>query len=51
MFFYLGYSIQPGGITIVEQRGRPSGDAIVQFRDSDTADRALKKHKEHIGKR
>lgn len=50
--FFSGYSIQPGGVHICEDySGRPSGNAFVEFRDVKTADKALSKHKEHIGKR
>jgi heterogeneous nuclear ribonucleoprotein F/H len=44
--------ILPNGIYLVtEYNGRATGDAYVQFADSDYAERALDKHKEKIGHR
>ena len=47
-----GLEIVPNGIDLVtDYNGRSSGDAYVQFADSDYAERALEKHKEKIGHR
>lgn len=51
--FFSGLEIIPNGITIVEDpfNGRATGEAYVQFVDKNSADEALKKHKEKIGHR
>jgi len=50
--FFAGIQIAPYGITLtMDQDGRPSGDAYVEFTSADEAEKAMKKHKEKIGHR
>ncbi|MEE6460424.1 hypothetical protein FKM82_000962 [Ascaphus truei] len=50
--FFLGLEIVDEGITFVlDQRGRKSGEAFVQFVTQEFADQALLKHKQEIGSR
>jgi len=50
--FFTGLQIVPYGITItMDQDGRPTGDAYVEFTTADDAEKALLKHKEKIGHR
>jgi len=50
--FFGGLQISPYGITItMDQDGRASGDAYVEFATQDDADKAMGKHKEKIGHR
>jgi len=50
--FFVGIQIAPYGITLtMDQDGRPSGDAYVEFTSPDEAEKAMKKHKEKIGHR
>eukprot|EP00112_Aurelia_sp_Birch-Aquarium-sp1_P014871 Seg3242.4 transcript_id=Seg3242.4/GoldUCD/mRNA.D3Y31 product="Heterogeneous nuclear ribonucleoprotein F" protein_id=Seg3242.4/GoldUCD/D3Y31 len=50
--FFAGLEIAPYGITItLDQDGRCTGDAYVQFASPKEADQALQKHKEKIGHR
>jgi heterogeneous nuclear ribonucleoprotein F/H len=49
---FLGLEIVPNGITILlDQFGRTTGDAFVQFASMDLVEQALRKHKETIGHR
>ena len=42
----------PNGITLpVDFQGRSTGEAFVQFASQEIAEKALKKHKERIGRR
>jgi len=50
--FFVGIEIAPYGITLtMDQDGRPSGDAYVEFTSPDEAEKALQKNKERIGHR
>ncbi|CAH2301481.1 G-rich sequence factor 1 isoform X2 [Pelobates cultripes] len=50
--FFSGLDIADEGITFVlDQRGRKSGEAFVQFLTQEHADQALLKHKQEIGSR
>ncbi|XP_053559319.1 G-rich sequence factor 1 [Bombina bombina] len=50
--FFSGLEIADEGITfILDQRGRKSGEAFVQFVSQENADQALLKHKQEIGSR
>jgi len=50
--FFVGIEIAPYGITLtMDQDGRPSGDAYVEFTSPEEAEKALKKNKERIGHR
>merc|ERR1711931_321961 len=50
--FFAGIEITPYGITLtMDQDGRPSGDAYVEFTSTEEAEKAMKKHKEKIGHR
>lgn len=50
--FFAGIQIAPYGITLtMDQDGRPSGDAYVEFTSAEEAEKAMKKHKEKIGHR
>ncbi|XP_072261472.1 G-rich sequence factor 1 [Pyxicephalus adspersus] len=50
--FFSGLSIADEGITfILDQRGRKSGEAFVQFVSQEHAEHALLKHKQEIGSR
>ncbi|XP_018409058.1 PREDICTED: G-rich sequence factor 1 [Nanorana parkeri] len=50
--FFSGLSIADEGITFVlDQRGRKSGEAFVQFVSQEHAEHALLKHKQEIGSR
>ncbi|XP_018091214.1 G-rich sequence factor 1 isoform X2 [Xenopus laevis] len=50
--FFSGLDIPDEGITFVlDQRGRKSGEAFVQFLSQEHADQALLKHKQEIGSR
>jgi len=50
--FFTGIEIAPYGITLtMDQDGRPSGDAYVEFTCPEEAEKALKKNKERIGHR
>ncbi|XP_073456773.1 G-rich sequence factor 1 isoform X1 [Aquarana catesbeiana] len=50
--FFSGLSIADEGITFVlDQRGRKSGEAFVQFVSQENAEQALQKHKQEIGSR
>uniref|UniRef100_A0A4X2LY25 RRM domain-containing protein n=1 Tax=Vombatus ursinus TaxID=29139 RepID=A0A4X2LY25_VOMUR len=50
--FFSGLEIMPNGITLpVDFRGKNSGEAFVQFASQETAEKALKKHRERIGHR
>ncbi|XP_057298137.1 heterogeneous nuclear ribonucleoprotein H3-like [Hydractinia symbiolongicarpus] len=50
--FFAGLQICPYGITItMDQDGRPSGDAYVEFATPEDAEKAMGKHKEKIGHR
>ncbi|KAM8938823.1 G-rich sequence factor 1 [Pelodytes ibericus] len=50
--FFSGLDIADEGITFVlDQRGRKSGEAFVQFLSQEQADQALLKHKQEIGSR
>ncbi|KAM5194595.1 G-rich sequence factor 1 [Mantella aurantiaca] len=50
--FFSGLSIADEGITFVlDQRGRKSGEAFVQFVSQENAEQALLKHKQEIGSR
>jgi len=50
--FFAGIQIAPYGITLtMDQDGRPSGDAYVEFTSGEEAEKAMKKHKEKIGHR
>ena len=47
-----GLEIVPNGITItLDEDGRTTGDAFVEFASPDIAEQALKKNKETIGHR
>lgn len=49
---FTGLSITDEGITFVlDQRGRKSGEAFVQFVSQENAEQALEKHKQEIGSR
>ncbi|XP_068089442.1 G-rich sequence factor 1 isoform X2 [Hyperolius riggenbachi] len=50
--FFSGLSIADEGITFVlDQRGRKSGEAFIQFVSQEHAEQALQKHKQEIGSR
>lgn len=50
--FFAGLEIVANGITLpVDARGRSTGEAFVQFRSKEIAEKALLKHKEKIGHR
>jgi len=50
--FFSGLSIKPHGITItMNQEGRASGDAYVEFTSSDQVEKAIEKNKEKMGHR
>lgn len=50
--FFSGLQIIPHGITLtMDQDGRASGDAYVEFASTQDVEEALKKHKEKIGHR
>lgn len=50
--FFSGIEIAPYGITItMDQDGRPSGEAYVEFASSEDREKALEKNKEKIGRR
>ena len=50
--FFNGFSITPYGINItMDQDGRPSGEAYVEFASPDQVEKALAKNKEKIGHR
>ncbi|XP_053317622.1 G-rich sequence factor 1 [Spea bombifrons] len=50
--FFAGLDVADEGITFVlDQRGRKSGEAFVQFLTQEQADQALLKHKQEIGSR
>lgn len=50
--FFNGLEIIPYGISItMNQEGRPSGDAYVEFASGEEAEKALLKHKENMGNR
>jgi len=50
--FFKGFTITPYGITItMDQDGRPSGEAYVEFTSPDQVEKALAKNKEKIGHR
>ncbi|KAM4808925.1 G-rich sequence factor 1 [Rhinophrynus dorsalis] len=50
--FFSGLDVADEGITFVlDQRGRKSGEAFVQFLSQEHADQALLKHKQEIGSR
>lgn len=47
-----GLEIVPNGITLpMDSRGRSTGEAYVQFKNKDIAEKALLKHKEKIAHR
>ncbi|EEB11687.1 Heterogeneous nuclear ribonucleoprotein F, putative [Pediculus humanus corporis] len=50
--FFTGLEIVPNGITLpMDSRGRSTGEAYVQFKNKDIAEKALLKHKEKIAHR
>ena len=50
--FFTGFSITPYGITLtMDQDGRPSGEAYVEFTSPDQVEKALAKNKEKMGHR
>jgi len=50
--FFSGFTIKPYGVTItMNQQGRPSGDAYVEFTSVDQVEKALVKNKEKMGHR
>jgi len=50
--FFAGIEIAPYGITLtMDQEGRPSGDAYVEFTSPEEAEKAIAKNKEKIGHR
>ncbi|EDV22119.1 uncharacterized protein TRIADDRAFT_29141, partial [Trichoplax adhaerens] len=50
--FFTGYEIIPNGITFgVDRDGRSTGEAYVEFANTDVSERALSKDKETIGHR
>merc|ERR550534_725467 len=50
--FFSGFTIKPYGVTItMNQQGRPSGDAYVEFTSVDQVEKALAKNKEKMGHR
>lgn len=50
--YFKGLEIVPNGITItLDEDGRTTGDAFVEFASPDIASQALKKNKETIGHR
>lgn len=52
LFLGSGLEIVPNGITLpMDPRGRSTGEAFVQFRTKEIAEKALLKHKEKIGHR
>lgn len=49
---FKGLEIVPNGITItLDEDGRTTGDAFVEFASPDIAQQAMKKNKEEIGHR
>ncbi|MBN3311189.1 GRSF1 factor, partial [Amia calva] len=50
--FFEGLNVVPNGVTLVaDRRGRPSGEAYVEFVSQDVADQALQKDRGIMGKR
>lgn len=52
MDFFEGYNIVPNGIHVVMGGNeRPTGEAFVEFTNSEEAGRAMERHRQNIGSR